>query len=101
MAIRFGLYLLAALRTVAGEAVDAAQRLLLAPQPRPPKAVIAALAESLGKLPAPFALVLDDYHVITAHPVHEAMAYLLERRYGTARLRMGSPNLPALDRPWA
>src|SRR5438552_762718 len=52
---------------------------LLTPQPVPPEAVLAVLTNDLASHDAEdFALVLDDYHLITADPIHRGMTYLLE-----------------------
>ena len=37
-----------------------------------------SLINELGEFDKTFSLVLDDYHVITDHPVHEAVTYLLD-----------------------
>lgn len=76
---RFLTYLIAALRTVAmaklGEAV---LTLLQSPQPPPLRTLLHTLAhEFINALP-PCVLVLDDYHVISAQPIHEAVLFLLD-----------------------
>jgi ATP/maltotriose-dependent transcriptional regulator MalT len=81
---RFLAYLIAALETLPLDAgasaslgVDA--RALLQPRHRPPlKAVITTLVNSLSSLSADVVLVLDDYHVIMAEPIHDVITYLLD-----------------------
>lgn len=51
---------------------------LQSPQPPPPQAFLNGLINDLSEMRSPFALVLDDYHVINAQPVHEAVTYLLD-----------------------
>lgn len=75
---RFLAYLVAALQTIApslGEGVLAA---LQAPQPPPLEAMLTALLNDIATVPDDFTLVLDDYHVIDAKPVDQALAFVLE-----------------------
>lgn len=76
---RFLTYLIAALRTVATDNLGAAVLALLqAPQPPPLRSLLHTLAhEFISSLP-PCVLVLDDYHVISAQPIHEAVLFLLD-----------------------
>jgi LuxR family maltose regulon positive regulatory protein len=80
------LYLVAALRTVhpqIGESTLAA----LQTSPLPPvTALLTPLLNELSQLAAPFTLVFDDYHVITAQPIHDALAFLVEHLPPTLRL---------------
>ncbi len=66
---------LATLKPGFGEAILA---LLKSPQPSPPKIILTNLINEVNQFPASFALVLDDYHVISAPPIHEALTFLLE-----------------------
>jgi len=75
--VRFLAYVIATLATLKHGVGDAALILLQAPHPPPLKTIVTALINDLETIPAPFALVLDDYHVITAQPIHEAISYLL------------------------
>jgi len=73
---RFLRYLVAALQGVAGGTWEDTGAALDAPQPAI-EAVEAALVNEAAALPAPTVLVLDDYHLIEARPVHEALAFLV------------------------
>jgi LuxR family maltose regulon positive regulatory protein len=81
---RFLAYLIAALETLPPQAGASASlgpdaRALLQPRHRAPfKAVITMLVNGLSDLSTDVALVLDDYHLITAEPIHEAITYLLD-----------------------
>lgn len=77
---RFLDYLIAAVATLQRRIGDTALTLLHSPQPRPPTVLLAALINDLSVLSSPFAFVLDDYHVITAQPIHELVSYLLDHR---------------------
>ena len=51
---------------------------LQSPQPPPAETLLTALINELAALPESCVLVLDDYHVIDAKPVDEALAFLVE-----------------------
>ncbi len=77
--IRFLTYLIAALQTLDPHLGARALALLGLPQPAEPETVLALLANDLiGWQGEDFALVLDDYYVITAEPIHRALTYLVE-----------------------
>ena len=95
--VRFLTYLIAALATVRPGCGEAPGALLHTAQPPAPKAILAYLIDELSRLDTPLALVLDDYHVITAEPIHEAVAFLLEHLPPLLRLVMltrADPPLP-------
>ena len=69
---RFLAYLVAALRSVAaniGEGVSGVP---------PTESILTALLNEIAAIPQPFIIVLDDYHLIDAKPVEDALAFLLE-----------------------
>ena len=70
--------MIAALQTVAPSVGSSALALLRGQQPPPIEAVLATLINDLGAVDSDVVLVLDDYHVIEAHDVDGAIAYLLE-----------------------
>ena len=75
---RFLAYLIAALQTLDAQVGTTALE-LLGQQPAPPEAVLAVLINDLMSREAEdFALVLDDYHFITADPIQRGMTYLVE-----------------------
>ena len=76
--LRFLTYLVAALSTIDGLGSDEVLSLLQAPQPPPPKILLTRLISKLEAFTGRIALVLDDYHLITAQPVHEAVSFLLD-----------------------
>ncbi|MDQ5826076.1 MAG: LuxR C-terminal-related transcriptional regulator [Chloroflexota bacterium] len=48
------------------------------PQPPPPETVLTALLNEITTIQENFLLVLDDYHVIDATPVDQALTFLIE-----------------------
>ncbi|MGB3828802.1 MAG: LuxR C-terminal-related transcriptional regulator [Ornithinimicrobium sp.] len=83
---RFWVYVVTALRGVRPEVGASALSLLRSPQPPPSEWVLTALINdimAIGDGPAEglghgLTLILDDYHVIEAEPVHRSVAFLLE-----------------------
>jgi LuxR family maltose regulon positive regulatory protein len=76
---RFLMYLIAALQTLDPHLGAPAEALLRPPQPAEPETVLTVLANDLMRGPGEdFALVLDDYHVVEAPPIHRALKYLVE-----------------------
>ena len=51
---------------------------LQSPQPPPTESILTALLNEIATIPDHFVLVLDDYHVIDAKPVDQALTFLLE-----------------------
>jgi LuxR family maltose regulon positive regulatory protein len=81
---RFMAYLVAALETIesAGEMVGPIGKTVLAalqsPQGPQMEPALTALINKVACVPQPFVLVLDDYHLITAQLVHQAIAFILD-----------------------
>lgn len=75
---RFLTYMVAALASISALDGDNLLSLLRSPQPPPPKVFLTALLSRLESFPDRFILTLDDYHLISAAPVHEAMTFLLD-----------------------
>ena len=74
----FFTYIIAALQRAVPEVAGDLVAPLRSPQPPPPEAVIAALANELAALADPLVVVLDDYHAITSVAVNTAVGLLLE-----------------------
>ncbi len=77
---RFFTYLLAALQRIDTDIGQAAQAMLQAPQPPSPETFLTSLINDIAATPHPFALVLDDYHLIHTLPIHQQLAFLLEHQ---------------------
>ena len=75
---RFLTYLVAALQTIAPNIGEGVLGVLQSPQPPPTESILTALLNEITTLPDNFVLVLDDYHVIDAKPVDDALTFLLE-----------------------
>jgi len=94
---RFLAYLIAALQQVDPAIGQSAQAMLQGSQPPPPEALLTALINDIAATVSPFILVLDDYHLITALPIHQQLAFLLEHAPPQMHLGLvtrGDPPLP-------
>src|SRR5918997_3970394 len=75
---RFLAYLVAALQTIAPNIAEGVLGMLQSPQPPPTEAVLTTLLNETATIEDDLALVLDDYHVIDASAVDDALAFVLE-----------------------
>jgi LuxR family maltose regulon positive regulatory protein len=76
---RFLSYVIAALQTLDAQLGTTMLALLRTPQPPSPETVLAQLSNELvSREGGDVVLVLDDYHLITADPIHRGMTFLLE-----------------------
>src|ERR687894_477756 len=75
---RFLTYLVAALQTIAPNIAEGVLGMLQSPQPPPTEAVLTTLLNETATIEDDLALVLDDYHVIDARAVDDALAFVLE-----------------------
>src|SRR5579859_7467608 len=75
---RFLAYLIAALQTIAPRLGQGVLGALQSPQPPPPDSILTTLLNELTTLPDQIVLVLDDYHLIEAQAVDQALTFLVE-----------------------
>lgn len=83
---RFLTYLVAALQTLLPSETeksgpklgDGALAMLQSPQPPPVESILTALLNEIAAIPDQFILVLDDYHLVDAQPVDEALTFLIQ-----------------------
>ena len=75
---RFWAYVIAALEKIFPGTGDPVLAMLRSAQPVPIEAMLTTLINAFTAIPRDFALVLDDYHVIDAQPVADALLYLLD-----------------------
>jgi LuxR family maltose regulon positive regulatory protein len=101
---RFLAYVIAALQTLALSQVEGIEAnigkgalgALQSPQPPPMESVLTALINEIVTIPDSFALVLDDYHMIEAQPIHDALTFLLDHLPSQMHLVIASRADPPL-----
>jgi LuxR family maltose regulon positive regulatory protein len=75
--IYFLAYLIAALQTNETNIGRGVLSALQSPQPPPTEAILTTLINEIAAIPDRIVLVLDDYHLIDAQPIHDALTFLL------------------------
>jgi LuxR family maltose regulon positive regulatory protein len=76
--IRFLTYLVAALQTIAANIGAGVLSVLQTPQPPSTESILTTLLNEITTIPDNFIFVLDDYHVIDAKAVDNALTFLIE-----------------------
>lgn len=83
--VRFLLYLIASLQKFASTVGETAWGLLQSPQPPATNTILTSLLNDLSQLgsaegqPQPrYVLVVEDYHLISAASIHEALTYVID-----------------------
>jgi len=75
---RFLTYFVAALQTIAPNIGEGVLGLLQSPQPPPTASILTALLNDITSISDHFVLVLDDYHVLDAKAVDQALTFLID-----------------------
>jgi LuxR family maltose regulon positive regulatory protein len=100
---RFWSYIIGAIQTVvtppytAGRLGNTALTALQSPQPPPIEAILVTLINSLSGFPEPLILLLDDYHVITAHAIHQTLGFFLDHLPPQMHLVVATRSDPPLN----
>jgi LuxR family maltose regulon positive regulatory protein len=94
--VRFWAYFVAALQTVEPDVGEGVLSAFQAPQPPPIESVLTALINEIAVIPGHFVLVLDDYHLVTAQSIHDAVAFLLDHMPDTMHLVIATRADPPL-----
>lgn len=93
---RFLAYLVAALQGIDPRIGQAVEPMLATPQPPPPESILTALINDIATAEEPFALVLDDYHLISTLAIHERLAFLLDHQPASMHLIIATREDPPL-----
>lgn len=94
--VRFLTYVVAALQTLAPGVGESLLEALQSPQPPPIESILTTLLNEIAATSEHFVLVLDDYHVLDAKPVDQALAFALEHLPAQLHLVIASREDPAL-----
>ena len=78
--MRFLAYLIAALQTAEAGLGGVALSRLQSQQPPPAEATLSAVINDVAVLSTRIVLVLDDYHLIEAQAIHQAVAFILRHQ---------------------
>src|SRR5947209_3987375 len=94
--IRFWTYVITALDTLHPGVGETALALLYATSLPPIETVLISLLNALIQLQSETVLVLDDFHLIEAQPIHDALTYLVEHLPPNVHLVIASRSEPLL-----
>jgi LuxR family maltose regulon positive regulatory protein len=75
---RFWGYAIAAMQTIHAAIGKTVQAVLQSSSQPPLDALVASIINDITTLSTPFILILDDYHVIRAEPIHHSLNFLLD-----------------------
>jgi len=75
---RFWAYFVAALQTVEPGIGAGMSETMQTAQPLSAEALLTVLINDIAAVPDRLVLVLDDYHLVTARPIHDGLAFLLD-----------------------
>jgi LuxR family maltose regulon positive regulatory protein len=71
-------YLIAALQKIDEDVGASLLNAFQSPQRPPIEELLTALINQIDAIPERSVLILDDYHLVTAQPIHDAVAFLLD-----------------------
>lgn len=94
---RFWTYFVAALQQSLSEVGESTLAMLRSTESTSFESFLIPLINEIANLQGDYALVLDDYHLITARPIHEALSFLLDHLPPQLHLAIASrvdPPLP-------
>ena len=96
---RFLTYFITALDRCAQEELflEKPLSMLQSPQRPPTETLLTALINAIAAVPNEFILVLDDYHLVEAQPVHTALNFLLENSPSQLHLVIATREDPPLQ----
>lgn len=97
--VRFWGHLIAALENIQPGIGEHALALLRSQQTLPVEAVVTVLVNAAAAAPHDFALVLDDYHLITPPAIHQALLFLLNHLPARMHLLIASRVDPPFPLP--
>ena len=76
--IRFWSYLIVALKKIVADLDVSVLSILRSPQPPSIESILVTLINLLAVIPNEIALILDDYHLVEAPSIHNAIMYLID-----------------------
>jgi LuxR family maltose regulon positive regulatory protein len=94
---RFFTYLAACLQQIAPGCCQGFQEMLQTPGAPDPEELLTSLANAMASIPVRFIMVLDDYHLVSSAPVHQALNFLIEHAPPQMHLVIASRADPPLS----
>jgi LuxR family transcriptional regulator, maltose regulon positive regulatory protein len=97
--VRFLIYLTSALQRISSNSGMGILEILQSPQPPPIESILTTLLNEFTAISNGFILVFDDYHVIDAKAIDEALAFLIEHLPPQTHLVITTREDPSLPIP--
>jgi LuxR family maltose regulon positive regulatory protein len=94
---RFWAHFVAALQMAQSDVGGAVLAALQSPQPPPIETILTFVINEITTIPDGFILVLDDYHLIEAQPIHDALTFWLNHLPPQMHLVIASRSDPPLS----
>jgi len=94
--LHFLTYVILGLQTLQADIGKAALTMLKSPQPPPIESILINLINDVMPIPADMALILDDYHLVDAKPIHDMITFLLENLPGQMHMIIATRSDPPL-----
>lgn len=94
--VRFWRYVIGALQQVHAHLGATSLLLLQSAQPAPVETVVTTLLNDLATLPGNMTLILDDYQVIDAQPIHDGLLFMLDHAPPVLHLILATRTDPPL-----
>jgi LuxR family maltose regulon positive regulatory protein len=94
---RFLTYFAAVLQAIDVKMGEAALAMLQSSRPPHIETVLTSIINDIAGNPSPHILILDDYHLIDAQPIHEALTFLLEHLPPQIHLVISSRSDPPIN----
>lgn len=91
--------MISSLQTIEENIGEGVLSVLQSPQPPPTESILTALLNELAAIPAPFILVLDDYHAASSKGVNEAVTFLLDHLPKQMHLMIMTREDPSISLP--
>lgn len=95
--VHFFSYLIAAIQMIHPEIGSIALEALQSSRQANPESLLISLINDIAKVPEPFLIVLDDYHLIDSEGIDKALDYLIEYMPEQMRLMIATRQDPALS----
>ena len=95
--VQFFSYLIAAIQMIQPEIGSIALEALQSSRQANPESLLISLINDIAKVPEPFLIVLDDYHLIVSEDIDKALDYLIEYMPEQIRLMIATRQDPAIS----
>ena len=94
--LHFLTYVILGIQSLEAGTGEAAMTMLQSPQPPPIEPILINLLNDVSRVSTDFVLVLDDYHLVDARPIHDMVSFLLESQPAQMHLIIATRSDPPI-----